>query len=114
MISLSMEEGTETHRDTFEKAYYENINTYQKFISNDLYRCFTQQIVFVYYYLMNRKGQLDTPEKITEIFQIQHQFFKHLNDVCQSTCVYLEEKVQFLENILKELESNSFKEGNCE
>ena len=76
---------------------------YQLFITDDLCRSFTQQVIFAYYYLMNRIGLIDTPEKMTEIFQIQHDFFHHLNIICQSVSIHLENALELLEETLKEL-----------
>jgi phosphoribosyl-ATP pyrophosphohydrolase len=54
---------------------------------------------------MNRVGLIDTLEKITEIFQIQHDFFYHLNVVCQSVAVHLEDAIGPLEDLLEELDT---------
>ncbi|OIJ16768.1 hypothetical protein BKP37_05965 [Anaerobacillus alkalilacustris] len=103
MIRLSKSQEQEQYRSVYEVAYQEHINTFQRFIADDLTRCFSQQIIFVYYYLMNRVGMIDTPEKITEIFQVQHDFFHHLNMVCQSVSVHLENAIEPLSDIVTEL-----------
>jgi len=105
MIRLSQEKDQEKYRDTLEEAYQKNLNIYQLFIADDLYRCFNQQVIFIYFYLMNRVGLIDTLEKITEIFQIQHDFFYHLNVVCQSVAVHLEDAIGPLEDLLEELDT---------
>jgi hypothetical protein len=102
MIRLTKED-SEKYRPFLEETYLMHMNTYQLFIEDDLYRCFSQQVIFVYFYLMNRVGLIDTPEKIIEIFSIQHDFFHHLNMVCQSVSVHLENAIEPLENLLKEL-----------
>lgn len=110
MIRLSEEKVSEENRSILEKAYKKNIETYQIFIADDLCRCFSQQVIFAYYYLMNRLGLIDTPEKTTEIFRIQHDFFHNLNVVCQSVSVHLENAAERLENTLMELENPQPKE----
>jgi hypothetical protein len=105
MIRLSQEKEQAEYRQILEEAYQKNLNMYQLFIADDLCRCFNQQIIFVYFYLMNRVGLIDTPEKITEIFHIQHDFFAHLNVVCQSVAVHLEDALAQLEDVLEKLEN---------
>lgn len=108
MIRLSQTKDQEQYRAILEETYQKHINIYQRYIVDDLYRCFSQQIIFVYYYLMNRLGFVDTPEKITEIFHIQHDFFNHLNIVCQTVSIHLENSIEALEDVLSGLEN---KEG---
>lgn len=104
MIRLSQKKDSEKYRHILEATYQENINTYQLFIADDLYRCFSQQVIFVYFYLMNRIGLIDTSEKIIEIFEIQHSFFHHLSIVCQSVSIHLEDALKTSKELLKELE----------
>lgn len=105
MICLSEEKDAEKHYSALEEAYRKNIETYQFFIADDLPRCFSQQVIFAYYYFMNRLGLIDTPEKMTEIFKIQHDFFLNLNVVCQSVSVHLENAIGLLEDTLANLEN---------
>jgi hypothetical protein len=102
MIRLTKEDCTK-YRLILEETYHQHISTYQHFITDDLYRCFSQQVIFVYFYLMNRVGVIDTPEKIIEIFSIQHDFFHHLNIVCQSVSVHMENAIEPLEGLLEKL-----------
>ncbi|MGF7056642.1 motility associated factor glycosyltransferase family protein [Brassicibacter mesophilus] len=104
MIHLSKEKDSIKYRNILEETYQKNINIYQTFIEDELYRCFSQQVIFVYYYLMNRLGLIDTSQKITKIFEIQHGFFHHLNIVYQSLSIYLEDAIEPLRRILNELE----------
>lgn len=104
MIRFSQDKDSGKYRNVLEETYQKHIKTYQLFIGNDLCRCFSQQVIFVYFYLMNRLGLIDTSEKITEIFEIQHGFFHHLNIVCQSVSIYLEDAIEPLEKLLEELE----------
>ncbi len=103
MIRLAQSKERDQYRTILEETYQKNINTFQRYITDDLTRCFSQQTIFVYYYLMNRVGRIDTPEKITEIFQVQHDFFHHLNIVCQSVSIHLENAIEPLINILAEI-----------
>ncbi len=116
MIRLSQEKDSAEYRSILDETYRKHINTYQLFIADDLYRCFSQQVIFTYFYLMNRLGFIDTPEKITEIFRIQHDFFHHLNLVCQSVAIHLENTAELLEDTVKELENTQPGEGSeaCE
>ena len=101
-ILLKLERNEEMERDILEKAYQKNIKIYQRYLSDDLCRCFCQQVIFAFYYLMNRVGLIDTNEKTTEIFMIQRQFFQSLYLVCQSVAVHLEDAVKLLESISME------------
>jgi hypothetical protein len=102
MIRLAKED-SEKYRNILEETYLKHFNIFQLFLSDDLYRCFSQQVIFVYFYLMNRAGMIDTQEKIIEIFSIQNDFFNHLNLVCQSVSVYLEDAIEPLESLMEEL-----------
>ena len=106
MIRLSQREDSQNFYEIFEEAYQKNINIYQLFIADTLTGCFSQQIVFVFYYLMDRLGVINTSEKITKIFSIQHRFFRSLNIICQSVFVHLEDAVNFLNDTLNELEDS--------
>ncbi|WP_028306342.1 motility associated factor glycosyltransferase family protein [Desulfitibacter alkalitolerans] len=109
MIRLSQEKDIAKHRNILEETYQKHINTYQLFIADDLCRCFSQQVIFVYFYLMNRLGLIDTSDKITEIFRIQHDFFHHLNIVCQSVSVHLEDAIETLKGVLEELDNSDYR-----
>jgi len=102
-IYLSQDKNKENYRSVLKELYRKRAKIYQLFITDDLCRSFTQQVIFAYYYLMNRIGLIDTPEKMTEIFQIQHDFFHHLNIICQSVSIHLENALELLEETLKEL-----------
>ncbi len=102
MIRLSETKDHEKYQKVLEQTYQENIQMYQQYISDDLCRSFTQQIIFIYFYLLNRQGLIDTPEKIRETFQLQHDFFHHLNIVCQSVAIHLENAIASLEDVLIE------------
>ncbi len=110
MMRLAEEKGSEKNRSVLEKAYKKNIEIYQNLIQDDLCRCFTQQVIFAYYYLMNRVGLIDTQEKTIEIFRIQHEFFQNLNAVYQSVSVHLENAAEQLEDTLTDLKNDQTKE----
>ena len=110
MIRLSEGKDREKFHNILEESYLKNITTFHLFITDDLYRCFSQQIIFAYFYLINRLGTIDTPEKITEIFKIQYNFFNHLNVICQSVSIHLENAVESLADVLKDLENCEEKE----
>jgi hypothetical protein len=102
-ILLSQEKNNKKYRSILEEIYKKRVKIYQLFITDDLCRCFTQQVIFAYYYLMNRIGLIDTPEKITEIFRIQHDFFHHLSVICQSVSIHFENALGILEEALEDL-----------
>jgi len=109
MSRLSQEKDIEKYRSILEEAYRKNIETYQLFIADDLTRCFSQQVIFAYYYFMNHLGLINTPEKMIENFRIQHDFFLSLNVVCQSVSVHLENALEPLEDALMDLENTRLK-----
>lgn len=107
MVRLNEGEDSEKYRALLDRTYRKNWERYQLFLSDAMYRCFLQQVFFVYYYLMNRLGPPDTPEKITEVFKLQYNFFSHLQVVCQSISVHLENAVEELNRVLDELENET-------
>lgn len=88
-------------RQLLESIYKKNIDLFQNYIIDDLCRCFCQQVVFSYYYLMNHLGLIDTKEKMIEIFRVHHEFFQNLYVVCQSVAVHFENEAEALNQILK-------------
>ncbi|WDV47439.1 DUF115 domain-containing protein [Clostridiaceae bacterium M8S5] len=105
MMRLAKDSNNHEYREILEKSYRNNIDTFQQFIEDELYRCFSQQIIFVFYYLMNSLGLIDTQDKIIEIFKIQRDFFNHLNIVFQSIAVHLEDAIKPLKDLLNELDN---------
>jgi len=103
MLELAKKDNSEKHRDILEKAYQNNINIINSCLSNGLYRCFTQQVVFANYYQINRCGIINTYKKIIEIFEIQYEFFCQINIVTQSVSVHLENAAESLINELDNL-----------
>ncbi|MBW7572346.1 motility associated factor glycosyltransferase family protein [Caproiciproducens faecalis] len=104
MVRLAEKEDTQ-NRSILEQTYQKNVELYQLFLSDAMYRCFLQQMFFVYYYIISQLGAFDTPEKVTEIFKIQYNFFSHIGVVCQSVSVHLENAAEKLKNVLRKLES---------
>ncbi len=111
MMDLAHSDFDKGSRRLLEEAYQKNISIYQSYISKELYRCFLQQVIFVFFYLMNRVGFIDSPEKISEIFEVQHSFFHHINIIAQSVSVHLEAAEGSLQELLKELELKDRSEG---
>lgn len=107
MIRLA-EKDQDQDRPLLESVYKNNINLFQSYIADDLSRCFCQQVVFSYYYLMNHLGLIDTKEKMIEIFRIHHDFFYNLYIVCQSVAVHFENEAEALKQILNEYESKEW------
>lgn len=109
MIRLSQVKDREKYRCIMDETYQKNINIYHLLMEDGLYRHFSQQIFFVYLYLINRVGMIDTPEKIMEVFKIQYNYFCHLNVVCQSISVHLENAAESLRNVLNDFENSEEK-----
>lgn len=84
-------------------AYQKNMNAFNKLTSDFLFICFTQQLLFAYYYQINRLGSLDWSEANGEIFKIHFNFFSHLNVICQSVAVHMENAVEQLNRLLEDL-----------
>lgn len=96
MIFLSLEDDRPANLEVFEKTYRENNEFLANYILNDLCRYFTEQEIFVDYYLLNRMGLVDTPEKITELFTIQYTLFDHLICILQSVSAHMENAAEEL------------------
>jgi Uncharacterized protein conserved in bacteria len=114
MVQMTAEKKLDEIYSVLEEAYNKNIETFQMFIQDDLTRCFSQQVIFAYYYLMNRLGLIDTQEKMKEIFRIQHDFFLNLNLVYQSVAVHLENAEKSLEDIMGEFDDSGQRSGHDE
>lgn len=76
--------------DTLEEAYEDNYNDLRKFMADNLYFVFLQQVLLVGFHKMNRLGAISTPEKIKEIFNIYDELFNNLNLVSQSVSINFE------------------------
>ncbi len=105
MMDLARHDTEKANRRLLEEAYQSNIGKYQSYISKELYRCFLQQVIFVFFYLMNRVGFIDSPEKIYEIFEVQHGFFHHINIIAQSVSIHIEAAIDPLKELLRGLEA---------
>ena len=112
MIRLSLKEDSAKNRTMLEEMYVKNNSIYQLFTSDGLSRCFSQQVIFVFFYLMNRLGTIDTSEEITEAFKTQYNFFCHLNVISQSVSVHLENAAESLKDVLRNFENNEGKGGS--
>ena len=99
MIRICNEEDYLKHRMSLEEVYQKNIKAYQMFVEDGVSRYFCQQVIFVYYYLMNKLGIIDSKEKTKEIFKLQYDFFYHLGVVCQSVLVSFENVAEILDGI---------------
>ncbi len=109
MINLSREKDYAKFHDLLKKTYQKNNSIFNDFIMDYLHRCFSQQVLFSGYYLINRLGPIDSPEKVSEIFKIQYNFFSQLNAVCQSVSVHLENSVDLLQIMQKDFENEEAK-----
>ena len=103
MVNLSQSE--DANHEVLDEIHRKNLQVFDAFIRNGLCRHFTQQWFFVYYYLLNRLGAIDTPEKVTENFKIQYNTFQYLNIVNQSLGIHLENAVESLQDQLRDLEN---------
>ncbi|WMJ83322.1 motility associated factor glycosyltransferase family protein [Oscillospiraceae bacterium LTW-04] len=96
MVQLSQLEDIKRYEATIDEAYKRHLEVFDTFLRNGLCRHFIQQMFFVYYYLMNRVGNIDAPEKVTEVFKLQYDLFYYLNIVNQSLSIHLENAVESL------------------
>lgn len=103
MVRLSQDENANTA--VLDEIYRKNLNVFDTFLRNGLCRHFMQQLFFIYYYLMNHLGKIDTPEKVTENFKIQYNIFQYMNIVSQSLSIHLEDAVASLKEQLRDLEN---------
>lgn len=103
MVCLSQNGNADTA--VLDEVYRKQLGIYDAFLRNGLCRHFTQQLFFIYYYLMNRLGAIDTPEKVTEIFKIRYNIFQYLNIVIQSVSIHLEDAVESLREQLRDFEN---------
>jgi len=109
MVDLSQRGDADTAM--LDEIYRKNLKVLDGFLHNGLCRHFTQQLFFIYYYLMNRLGPIDTIGKITENFKIQYNIFQYMNIVNQSLCIHLEDAVASLQAQLRDFE-NEIKRGD--
>ena len=114
MLSLSLSDDFYKFWDILEGAYLKNLEIFNKFIFNGLFRCFSQQAIFADYYMINRLGTIDTQEKISEVFRVQYNLFCHLNIISQSVSIHFENASEELRGLLSELEEEEHGyENNC-
>lgn len=110
MLQLVQKEEPMKHYEQLERVYQNNMDAFHHYLKYGLTRSFTQQAIFADYYLINRHGNIDTPEKIIEIFKLQYQLFSHLNLICQSVSVHFENAKQLMEDLYAELGDGDAKE----
>jgi hypothetical protein len=96
MVQLSSVVDRKENEALINKTYKQNLNVFDTFLRNGLCRHFTQQMFFVYYYLVNQIGKIDSPEKVTEVMKLQHDLFYFLNIVIQSLSIHLENAAESL------------------
>ena len=68
------------------------------FVEDGVSRYFCQQVIFVYYYLMNKLGIIDSKEKQKKYLSCSMIFY-HLGVVCQSVLVSFENVAEILDGI---------------
>jgi Uncharacterized protein conserved in bacteria len=103
MIRLS-KENSEKYRGLLEETYLNNIRLFYGLLDDSLICSFCQQTMAVYFYLMNRLGKIDTPEKITEMLRIQQSFLNDLSAIGQSVSVHMENAERNLRSLSDHLE----------
>jgi hypothetical protein len=104
MIRLS-KENSEEYRGLLEETYLNNIRLFYGLLDDSLICSFCQQTMAVYFYLMNRLGKIDTPEKITEMLRIQQSFLNDLSAIGQSVSVHMEDAERNLRSLSDHLET---------
>lgn len=84
--------------EALEQAYEDNFKDLQKFMTDNLYFVFLQQILLGGFHKMNRIGVISSPERIKEIFKIYDELFVNLNLVCQSVSINFEMAIDQLKS----------------
>ena len=107
MLCLTNRNKNGEHNVLLEEAYQKNIKIFSRLITNDMFRCFLQQVVFSNYYLINRLKMIDTEEKIQEVFKIHYNYFDHIRVVCQSVSVHFEDALITLKTQFPQIEDGA-------
>lgn len=111
MVQLSLTSDPKSCEAVINETYQHHLAVFDTFLRNGLCRHFIQQMFFVYYYLVNRIGKIDAPEKVTEVMRLQYDLFYYLNIVTQSLSIHLENAVESLKAQLIALKTE---QGACE
>ncbi len=99
MIALhNKDELTKKNIQKLEAAYEENFNDIKKFMTDNLYLVFFQQILISGFHKMNRLGVINTPERIKHVFEIYSDLFYYLNLISQSVAITFETAADRLKN----------------
>ncbi len=80
-----------------EKGYEDNFIDLKKFMNNNLYLVFLQQVLLIGFHKMNRLGVINSIERIKKVFQIHDELFQQLNLVSQSVMNHFEFAAEKLE-----------------
>lgn len=100
MLDLTEEDLSDELIKNFNQAYEDNFYDARKFMKDNLYLVFLQQVLTVGFHKMNRLGVINSPEKIKKIFKIYEELFMHLNMISQSVAVTFEKTAEKLEENL--------------
>jgi len=99
MIELSNQKTqTDDVLEILEHAYEDNFIGLQKFMTDNLYFVFLQQVLLAGFHKMNRLGLINSPERIKEVFKIYDELFVNLNLVCQSVSINFEMAIDQLKS----------------
>lgn len=111
MVQLSSTADPKSCEAVINETYQRHLAVFDTFLRDGLCRHFIQQMFFVYYYLVNRIGKIDAPEKVTEVMKLQYDLFYYLNIVIQSLSIHLENAAESLKAQLIALKTE---QGACE
>lgn len=103
MILLSMDREPKANWELFKETFQENNDYFMRVVNDNLFRYFSQQELFVNYFLLNQIGLIDSPEKARDLFTIQYSLFYDLNCVFQSVAAHMENADEELSQMAKEL-----------
>lgn len=98
MLYLLDEEDYQNNLDIFEKSYEENFNDLTKFMSDNLFLVFFQQVLLIGFHQMNLLGTIDSEQAMREIFEIHKNLFNNLNTISQSIVVNFDIAIDKIES----------------
>lgn len=103
MMTFCFVEDSEKEHTLLNETYQKHIKEFYRYMEVPLCRCFFQQLICAYFYLINRLGVIDTQEKRAQAFDIQRQLYRDMRSVSQSLSVTLEEGSDSLKALSEEL-----------
>lgn len=101
MLELINKADISNNLDIFEKSYYKNFSDLKKFMIDNLFLVFFQQVLLIGFHKMNQLGTIDSKDNIKEIFSVHKELFYNLNIISQSIVVNFENAIEEIKASLK-------------